>query len=318
MPSPHLASHADDRFEIEHHAGFSPFILDSSLEQDKFMSLQQLVTHFNDRFEDEHHSDVRPFILENGLVNGLFGPIRIGSDFLPIRYPGDNDRIAGHAVQLSAAPYNDGLQDVQVGEFDNWLGNTAKQAADFQSIINLDRLCRTVHMLNYLRYAHKNSVLFLDVDPRHILGVKQDHGAYFEEIIVKCGLATKNIVISVALNSFYALHHAQLLEGLNNYRQRGYQIAVNVGPLYSANGLVDFIVKLSPQYLRANVPEPDAESAGASALATLKELQNLVGGQAILQQVNGREQAAAASALAFDLVQGSYFDKLSEDYLRCM
>ena len=27
---------------------------------------------------------------------------------------------------------------------------------------------------------------------------------------------------------FYALHHTQLLDGLNNYRQRGYQIALNI------------------------------------------------------------------------------------------
>ena len=85
-----------------------------------------------------------------------------------------------------------------------------RNPADFQSIINLDRLCRTIHMLNYLIYSHNGGMLFLDVDPRHILGIQQDHGAYFEEIIIKCGLATRNVVISMTINSFYALHHDQL------------------------------------------------------------------------------------------------------------
>jgi EAL domain-containing protein (putative c-di-GMP-specific phosphodiesterase class I) len=160
-------------------------------------------------------------------------------------------------------------------------------------------------------------VLFLEVDPRHILGVKQDHGAYFEEIITKCGLATKNIVISMTVNSFYALHYDQLLEGLNNYRQRGYQVALNVGQLYSAKGLVDFIAKLSPKYLRVNAPDI-GNSDAKTALGALRDLQGLVGGQTILQQVNRKEQAAIASEVELELIQGSYYDKLSEDYLRCM
>ncbi|MDO9107056.1 MAG: hypothetical protein Q7U57_19115 [Methylovulum sp.] len=287
------------------------------------MPLQQLVNHFNDRFEKEHHSNFRPFILENGLVSGLFGPIRIGSVFSPIRAAADNSLLAGHAAQLSVSPHHHGLQDTQTGDFGSVLTDAIKQPVDFQSIINLDRLCRTVHMLNYLPYSHNGGVLFLDVDPRHILGVEQNHGVYFEEIIVKCGLATKNVVISMTVNNFYALHHGQLLEGLNNYRGRGYQIALNIGNLYSANGLVDLIAKLSPNYLRANVPgakdnAPDTEIIWPSALKALKELQGLVGGKTILQQVDQKEQAFIATAVGFDLVQGHYYDTVSVDHLRCL
>jgi hypothetical protein len=42
-------------------------------------------------------------------------------------------------------------------------------------------------MLNYLPMSHLGKTLFVEVDPRHILSVKKDHGAYFEEIIIKCG-----------------------------------------------------------------------------------------------------------------------------------
>ncbi len=281
------------------------------------MPLQQLVAHFNDRFEKEHHSSFRPFTVERGVVNGLFGPIRIGSVFLPIRHAANTESIAGNVVQLTVSTHNTGSQAVQGSDFGSFVTDTIN-LVDFQSIIDLDRLCRTVHMLNYLPYADVGGELFLDVDPRHILAVKQDHGAYFEEIIVKCGLATKNIVISLAVNSFYVLNHAQLLEGLNNYRQRGYQIALNVGNLYSANGLVDFIGKLSPKFLRVNAPHSDTGQDWPSAITALKELQGLVGNQIILQQVARKEQADIASAVGFEWVQGSYYDKLAEDYLRCM
>jgi EAL domain-containing protein (putative c-di-GMP-specific phosphodiesterase class I) len=278
------------------------------------MPLQQLVTHFNERFAKEHHSNLHPFILENNRVSGLFGPIRISSTFTPVRSGADHEVLSGHIAQLTVAPY-DGFQH---GTPDN-----QKASADFQSIINLDRLSRTVHMLNYLTYSHLGGVLFLDVDPRHVVGVTGNHGAYFEEIIAKCGLATKNVVISIAINNFYALHHGELLEGLQNYRQRGYQIALNIGHLYTANGLVDLITKLSPDYLRVSAPgsgqgDLDVQITWPSALSSLKELVELVGGQSLLQNVDEKEQAFIVSSLNFGLVQGRYYDLQAVDHLRCL
>jgi EAL domain-containing protein (putative c-di-GMP-specific phosphodiesterase class I) len=287
------------------------------------MPLQQLVNHFNDRFAHEHHAGFRPFVVENNLVSGLFGPIRISSTFSPVRRANDNDAVAGHIAQLAVSTHEHHTPGGQDGGLGDFLTDTLTQPVDFQAIINLDRLYRTVHMLNYLPYAHLGGVLFLDVDPRHILSVKQNHGVYFEEIIIKCGLATKNVAISMTVNSFYALHHGELLEGLHNYRQRGYQIALNIGPLYSANGLQDLIAKLAPDYLRANAPSAgdnglSADISRPSALTSLKELQALVGGQTILQRVEQKEQALTPPSGGFDLVQGGYYDKVSVDHLRCL
>ncbi len=286
------------------------------------MPLQQLVQYFNDRFETEHHSNIRPFILEKGLVSGIFGPIQISSVFDAVRRTGDHEKLIGHIAQLSVTPYDNNQHSQRSIEIGDLLTDVITQPADFQSIISLDRLCRTVHMLNYLAYSHKGGVLFLDVDPRHILGIKQDHGAYFEEIIIKCGLAVQNIVISMTVNSFYALHHTQLLDGLNNYRQRGYQIALNIGSLYAAHGLRDLIDKLSANYLRISAPDTAtiqySNSNWLSTLDQLTELQHLIGGQTILQQVKQKNQADIATTAHFNLIQGDYYDKLITDHLRCL
>ena len=286
------------------------------------MPLQQLVQYFNDRFEVEHQSNIRPFILEKGLVSGIFGPIQISSVFESVRRTDDNEKLSGHIAQLSVTPSDNNQHSQQSIEIGDLLTDVITQPADFQSIISLDRLCRTVHMLNYLTYSHKGGVLFLDVDPRHILGIKQDHGVYFEEIIIKCGLATQNIVISMAVNSFYALHHAQLLDGLNNYRQRGYQIALNIGSLYAAHGLRDLINKVSANYLRISAPDTAtiqySNSNWLLTLNALTELQRLIGGQTILQQVKQKNQADIAISARFNLVQGDYYDKLITDHLRCL
>ena len=286
---------------------------------DQSISLHQLVDYFNDRFEAEHHSNFRPFILENDWVSGIFGPIRVSSTFLPLRQVANNQGLAGHIAQLSVAPYDNSVHNEQSLEIGNLIANATTQPANFQSIINLDRLCRTVHMLNYLKHSYNGGVVFLDVDPRHILSVQNDHGAYFEKIIFKCGLATKNIVISTAINSSYISDHTQLLDGLYNYRRRGYQIALNIGSLYAATGLWDLIVKLSADYLRVNAPTIETiqhlDTMWLSDLKKLIELQNAIGGQTVLQQVNQKEQADVATSIGFELVQGNYYLTQINDYV---
>lgn len=288
---------------------------------EQLVPLPQLVDYFNDRFEQEHHSNFRPFILERPLVSGIFGPIRVGSTFLPVRQVDNNEGLIGHIAQLSVTSYDNNVHNEQSAEMGNLITDPVTQPANFQSIISLDRLCRTVHMLNYLNYSHTGGAVFLDVDPRHILGVQQEHGVYFEKIIFKCGLATKNIIISTTINSSYVLNHKELLDGLYNYRRRGYQIALNIGSLYSATGLWDLIVKLSPNYLRINAPNieaiPHSNAIWLADFKKLAELQNLTGGQTILQQVKQKEQANIAASVKFDLVQGDYYENLVTDHLEC-
>lgn len=280
---------------------------------EQLISLQPLVDHFNDRFEAEHHSHFRPFILQRDVVSGIFGPIRVSSTFSPVRQAGNNATLIGHIAQISVAPYDHSDHSEQPAEIGNLITQAVTQPTNFQSIISLDRLCRTVHMLNYLNHSPNGGALFLDVDPRHILGVQQEHGAYFEKIIFKCGLATRNIVISTTINRSYALNHKELLDGLYNYRRRGYQIALNIGSLYAATGLWDLVVKLAANYLRINAPNVEAtrhsNAIWLSDLKKLIELHNLKGGQTILQQVSQKEQADMAASAGFELVQGDYYDK---------
>ncbi len=276
------------------------------------MPLQQLAESFNDRFEDEHKSNLRPFLLNSGRISGLFGPIQVSSVFAPVRSVGKLEVVIGHIARLSVSP-----SDVQ-SLYDH------RQAAwaDFQSVINLDRLTRTVHMLNFLPLSHRSKLLFLEVDPRHILGVASNHGAYFEEVIERCGLTTQDIVISTAVMPFFSQHQERqrLLQGLGNYRQRGYKIALDVGYSYAANDLPDLITHLTPDYLRINAPgsglvDLSVQIAWPYFLEALKDLAGMIGSQIILQQADKPEQAVVAERLDFKLVQGRYYDQLvSDDY----
>lgn len=286
----------------------------SLLTDEAAMSLQQLVDYFNDRFEREHQSNFRPFILENDWVSGIFGPIRVSSVFAPVHHAANHEQLIGHIAQISVTPYDSSVYNDQSVAIGNVMTDIVAQPTNFQSIISLDRLSRTVHMLNYLNHAHAGGVVFLDVDPRHILSIQQDHGAYFEKIIFECGLATESVVISTTINSAYALNHTQLLNGLYNYRRHGYQIALNIGSLYAATGLWDLVVKLSANFLRINAPNLESSRnlnvIWPAVFKPLIELHRLKGGQTVLQQVGKKAQADIAASSGFELVQGSYYENL--------
>jgi len=272
------------------------------------MPLQNLVEYFNDRFGLEHRSSFRPFLLEEGTISALFGQIKIGSVFSPIRQALKPAEIIGHAAKLKVSTYE--VQYLYSDEIENLLSNHPHQAGDFESIINFDRLSRTVHMLNYLPITHLQGLLFVEVDPRHILGVKQDHGAYFEEVIGQCGLETKNVVIIMAVNSNYARHYQELVTGLDNYRNRGYQIALKFDYVAQESQSFDLITKLSPNYvsLSARHLEQVRDNTLFEKLRDLKELVTSSGGQSILQQIDQKKSEQLARNTGFDLVQGSYYE----------
>jgi EAL domain-containing protein (putative c-di-GMP-specific phosphodiesterase class I) len=280
------------------------------------MPLQHLVEYFNDRLGREHRSSFRPFVLEEGKVSGLFGPIRIDSFFAPLRQTLKPTVIVGHTAQITVVPNK--IQYLYANEIETLLANNAVPATEFESIVNFDRLCRTVHMLNYLTLAHLQGMLFLEVDPRHILGIKQDHGAYFEEVIVRCGLETKNVVIVLAVNSQYARYYQELINGLENYRRRGYQIALKFDYLPQESEAFELIAKISPNYISLSARNMEDLVHDDCLLAKLHQLQTRVasvGGQSILQQIDEKKSDLLARNTGFDLVEGGYYRAIAFDYL---
>ena len=280
------------------------------------MPLQRLVEYLNDRLGREHCSSFRPFILEEGKFRGLFGPIRIESLFAPLRQTLKPTVIVGHAAQISVAPNK--TQHLYESEIEARLANNAEQASDFESIINFDRLCRTVHMLNYLTLAHLQGVLFLEVDPRHILGIKRDHGVYFEEVIVQCGFETKNVVIVLAVNSQYARYYQELIKGLDNYRRRGYQIALKYEYLPQGDETADFIANISPNFVSVSARNIEDQAHDDNLQEKLRQLKKQVastGGQTILQQIDEKKSDLLARNTDFDWVEGGYYRAIAFDYL---
>jgi len=119
---------------------------------------------------------------------------------------------------------------------------------DGEAVVHFDRLCRTLHALNFLaQRRHAGGYLQLAVHPRHLLAVPSQHGLVFEAVLKRCGLAPEDIVLELATGQL--IDNARLASAVHNYRQRGYRIALaGVGDhpeLFAADIIKQPLVSLS-------------------------------------------------------------------------
>lgn len=103
--------------------------------------------------------------------------------------------------------------------------NLFSTAADDSNLVALDRLCRTLHLLN-AQAAGEDSLLFLNVHGRLLATVEADHGRAFRRVVEALGADPARIVIETPLAA--SLQPDLLAFVLRNYRQHGFQVAVNV------------------------------------------------------------------------------------------
>lgn len=212
--------------------------------------------------------------------------LHLGSLFQPI-VDLRQERVVGHQALL-VARRQDGLAVSAEAAY------AACETAE--SVVHFDRLCRTLHALNFLAQQQQaGGYLQLAVHPRHLLAVQNQHGLVYEAILKRCGLAPQDIVLQI--DTALADGHGRLDEALGNYRQRGYRLALaGQGanwPEASALALAPDIIQLP------RLPADQQHLPGASLI----ELTGVDSGQTY-------EQARAAG---IDLAQGALFGSPQPD-----
>jgi len=268
------------------------------------MPLQHLVASFNERFISENNLEKPPLDYDSQRVHGRFGNLTFTSELKPVRLHADPELIIGRdTAPLVFTPANSvDTTRLLYGE-------------EMPNIVSLDRLSRTVHMLNYLTLNEDDSSLFLHVHPHHVLTVKKDHGAYFEEIIRRCGLPLRRVVISLTISVVYESQLPLLLERLRNYRERGYSTAVKfdelVKPEFVERFRSQFLHRLAPDYMRFNAgffhrayQDHGGQRRRNSLIQTIRHVdtQVLIGG------VSTDSEAEITGVINPDFVQGSWYE----------
>jgi len=201
---------------------------------------------------DAEHGEFRLRQDERGHVIGDFYKCRLGSVFQPV-FSATGRRVMGHEARVRC----EGWGDEAVSPW----GIFSRMASD-SALVRLDRLCRTLHMLNYFGRARSGDLkLFVRVEPRLLTSVKQDHGKVFGEALGHCGVATSRVVIEIPVE---AVGDRDLLQhAVTNYRARGYGIAANY-PARSDAGTFD---EVKPDFLKIEIKRLNADQALAQIIS---------------------------------------------------
>ncbi|WP_171013805.1 EAL domain-containing protein [Chitinivorax sp. B] len=177
------------------------------------MQAHQLAHHI-EQIYSQHFLQFPPFRMEHGQVVGRFFKYRLMSVFHPVVSLTDHEVIGWRAVLRCVS------QDEQLVEPLRLFA----LAFDNSGLVNLDRLVRTLHVLNALHQGLDGG-LFLDVHPRLLGVVKDEHGRFFERVLQQFGLTPERIVIH--LPSGTPGDAVLLAKAIANYRQRGYRVATS-------------------------------------------------------------------------------------------
>ncbi len=270
------------------------------------MPLRDLAEYFNQRIVEEQNLAEPPLSVKAGQVESRIGGLLLATEFHPIRRANEPSKILGHDATLRAFP-PETSQSLAVKVFHQ------PEAGD---IVNLDRLCRTIHMLNYLPVSHENGYLFLHVHPRHVLGVKSDHGAYFEEVIFRCGLVPRRVVISVAVSPLYDRQFVRLQQGLRNYQNRGYSTAIKfddqANEAFLEGYCIEFLYRITPDFVRLDSgffsklrhSEEDGEHRD-SLLSVIHRLDT----ELLVEGIKDESDAQLADRLRPAYVKGDYYER---------
>jgi len=277
------------------------------------MPLYELTEYFNQRFTGEYRLKESPLEFRDGKVEGRFRDLRFGTRLTPIRRGAMPALSVGHdACSWILSPEGDSAAS----------GKGLVDDLESEQLVNLDRLSRTVHMLNYLPRSHDEGFLFLPVHPRHVLFVQRDHGAYFEDILQRCGLPTRRVVMSLPVSPAYDRQMPILLERLRGHRDRGYATAVQfdarVGEDFPEQHCIGFLRRFTPDFVRfhSRFLLPSGRNVdGVQRLSTLLAAIRRLDTKLLIGAVQDDTAAKHAEDVRADCVQGEYYEQSALPWL---
>jgi EAL domain-containing protein (putative c-di-GMP-specific phosphodiesterase class I) len=265
------------------------------------MPLSQLIEYFNVRYHE------KPLVAEHEGVSGHFQGLQLKSVFQPIKSLG---AAAGEEITIGY----EALLRVYAADNAPLSPRVAFAVAhNGLEVAYLDRLCRTLHTLNYLGQGLKvnhlaHRYLFLNVAPGHLLSVEQDHGQVFEDILHRCGISPHQVVIEIEERAISAHDSAHLKQAVKNYRHRGYRLAL--GNFGSEHGSLERVWSLEPDIIKLDrqfLWHARQNSRVRKILPKLVTLLHDLSSEVLIQGVEEKGLASLARDAGADLAQGYYF-----------
>ncbi|MBL8435491.1 MAG: EAL domain-containing protein [Zoogloea sp.] len=198
----------------------------------------------------------------DGRVIGEWFGLYISSVFQPI-VEGRDGTVLGHEAFLRSGLDDEGLSP--------W--TLFSTATDDTRLIALDRLARTVHLLNALQ-ANCRRPLFLNVHGRLLAAVVSDHGRAFRRVVDALGASPGEIVIETPVEA--SAQPDLLAFVLRNYRSNGFRVAVNLASADQWQRIAGVVRADYVKIDRRKLGKPDEASDNLWELSTRLENARLI------------------------------------------
>lgn len=232
-----------------------------------------------------------------GEFNSTFIGVQLNTAFQPI-YDSEAGDLYGHEALLRPTLGN------ELASAPEFAFTYAEQAG---KLVEFDRVSRTLHVLNFRQIYAENGLLFLNVHPKLLISVSE-HGKVFERILHANSVPTDRIVIEI--QEALIEHDLRLTGAINNYRDRGYRIAID--RFGSNQSHIDRLWKLTPDFVKLDlnlIQQAETDKRVRSALPGLIKIIKDLGAIPIVTGIETQAQLDIALESGSSLFQGYFLAK---------
>lgn len=163
-----------------------------------------------------------------GRAQGRYFNSTLTSSFQPVRVLQTGEIVGYEGFARSYSDNDQGL----------CLWKLLDHAANDEESVELDRLCRMLHAINFFRQEESaGSDLYLSVHARLLAAVEGNHGTAFRRVLMSLGLPQERIVLQLPV---VTEHRGWLVNHVaDNYRRNGFRIAVNASDPLDAASIIE-------------------------------------------------------------------------------
>lgn len=236
--------------------------------------------------------------LVNGRVIGRFGKFRLDSHFQPIISLMHRCPVGYEALLRSTDSANQPVSPLDV---------FATTGHDESDAVLLDRLCRDVHLRNFMALGDTSNWLFLNVHPRIAIQGSR-YGTFFGDLLQRHGLPAHRVVIEILEGEIQ--EDAQLAEAVDYYKQQGCLVAID--DFGAGHSNFNRVWKIQPQIVkfdRALLGYAVGSGEVRRLLAGLVTLVHESGSLSLMEGIETEDEALIALDSGIDLAQGYYFGR---------
>jgi len=171
-------------------------------------------------------------------------------------------------------------------------------------VIFLDRLCRLLHVGNFVRQTSDIGSLYLNVDGRYLMNIDDgQHGRFFEGLLGHCALPASRVVLEILESRID--DRDRLKEAVSSFSARGFRVAIDDFGSHDSN--FDRLWVLSPHLVKLDrtlaVQACENPRVGRM-LPKLVDIIHELGAQVVCEGIENQQQHDLAVSSGADMLQG--------------